>query len=150
VLRYLKGTLHLCLHFKPISHLSLEAFADIDWASCLDDCYSTSGSCVLLCGNLVSWSSRKQKIVSRSSTEAEYRSLAQVIANILWLRSLLSELHISVVGSSIIWCDNIGVNSLAQNPVFHQRTKHIDIDTHFILEKVVYGEVDLRYLPTEH
>ena len=150
VLHYLKGTTYLGLHFKPASVLSLEAFADADWANCVDDWCSTSSNCVKLGWNLMSWSSRKQRVVTRSSTEAEYRLLAQVTTDILWLYSLLTELRISVKSSSVIWCDNIGVNSLAQNPVFHQRTKHIDIDTHFIREKVMSGEIDTRYVPTEH
>ena len=130
--------------------LSLEAFVDADWASCVDDRRSTSGNCLLLGGNLVSWSSRKQRVVARSSTEAEYRSMAQVTTDVLWLRSLLIEMRILDLQGSIIWCDNTGANSLSQNPLFHQRTKHIDIETHFICEKVASGEVDTRYIPTEH
>ena len=73
--------------------------------------------------------------------------MAQVTAEILWLRSLLTELCVLVMSGSVLWCDNIGANSLAQNPVFHQRTKHIDNDTHFLREKVQSGEVDIRYVP---
>ncbi|KAK0605599.1 hypothetical protein LWI29_028589 [Acer saccharum] len=150
VLRYIKGTPHIGLWFQAASVFSLEAFSDADRASCIDDCRSTSGNCVLLGGNLISWSSRKQRVVARSSTEAEYRSMAQVTTDVIWLRSLLHELRIPVVGCPVVWCDNIGANSLSQNPVFHQCTKHIDIDTHFIREKVLAGEIDTRYVPTAH
>ena len=80
------------LHFRPAIDLTLEAFTNADWASCVDDRRLTNGNCVLLGSNLVSWSSRKQRVVARSSTEVEYRSMAQVTTDVLWQRSLLTEL----------------------------------------------------------
>ena len=76
--------------------------------------------------------------------------MANITTEILWLQSLLHELHIKVASPAVLWCDNIGANSLAQNPVFHARTKHVDIDTHFIREKVAAGIVEPRYVPTEY
>ncbi|XP_062118816.1 uncharacterized mitochondrial protein AtMg00810-like [Humulus lupulus] len=94
ILRYLKGTLDFGLHMGRSKELGLTGFYDVDWASNPDDRRSTSRFCVYLGSNLVSWSSKKQRTVSRSSTEAEYRSLANVTAEITWIQSLLAELHL--------------------------------------------------------
>lgn len=123
VLRYLKGTIGLGLHFKPSTHLKIEAYSDADWASSVDDRKSTTGYCVFLGGNLVNWCSKKQSSVARSSTESEYRSLASTATEVAWLQSLLKELGICVDDTAVIWCDNMGAQYLASNPVFHARTK---------------------------
>ncbi|KAL5754050.1 hypothetical protein ACOSP7_022270 [Xanthoceras sorbifolium] len=149
MLRYLRGSIHKGLWFKPALTLSLEAYSDADWASSLDDCRSTSGNCLFLCGNLISWSSRKQTIVARSSAEAKYHSMANLTAEIMWLHSLFCELHIPLPSSTVFWCDNVSANALAYNPVFNSRIKHVDIDTHFIYDKVTSGIIEPRYVPTE-
>ena len=86
VLRYLKGTLNFSFYFKSCSHLDLEEFSNANQASNLDDRKSTSGYCIYLGNNLIQWSTRKQKIVTRSSTKSEYRSLAQASTKIIWLQ----------------------------------------------------------------
>jgi hypothetical protein len=89
----------------------------------------------------VSWSAKKQPVVSRSSTESEYRAMAFVIAELYWLRMLLCDLRVPISSPPILWCDNLGAISLASNPVYHARTKHIEVDYHFIREKVVSKDI---------
>lgn len=132
VLRYLKGTLHHGLHIGQSANLSLIGYSDADWACCPDDRKSIGGYCVFFGDTLVSWSSKKQSVVARSSTESEYRSLAQVTAEIVWLESLLQEMQFTTAAIPVVWCDNISVGALASNPVYHARTKHIELDAHFV------------------
>lgn len=147
ILRYLKGTLDFGLHLQKTPQLDLVAFCDADWASDPDDRRSTSGFCVYLGSNIVSWSSRKQHTVSRSSTEAEYRSLANVVAEITWLVSLLNELRVKLHGKPVVWCDNLSTVQLAANPVLHARTKHVELDLYFVREKVLRKLIEVKHVP---
>lgn len=149
ILRHLSGTETACLLFQPATRMLLEGIADADSASNLDDRHSTSGVCVFLKNNIVCWSSRKQKVVARSSTESKYRALASATTELVWLQSLLSELGITLETPSVLWYDNIGAASYASNPVFHARTKHIEIDVHFVREKVLNKEVEVRFVLSE-
>ena len=99
--------------------------------------------------NLVQWSSRKQKVVALSSTEAEYRALAQTATELAWLDSLFSELGVKFSSIPIIWCDNVSAGALASNPVFHARTKHIEIDAHYIREQVLAKNLTVQYVPSK-
>ena len=99
-------------------------------------------------GNLVSWSSKKQSVVSQSSTESEYRALALVVAELTWMYSLLRELGVELKFSSVIWCDNQGVVSLAANPLYHARTKHIEIGVHFVRDKVLQKILEIHFVPS--
>lgn len=146
ILRYLKQTYDHGLFYQPGS-LKLEAYSDADYAGNPDDRHSTGGYCIYFGYNPVSWSSKKQRTVSRSSTEAEYRQLAYTAAEISWFRSLFKDLGVSLT-TPTIWCDNISSICLASNPVFHARTKHLEVDYHYVRDKVVRKELDVRYICT--
>jgi len=142
ILRYIKGTLHLGL-LRPSSQSELTVYSDADWAGCPDTRKSTSGYAIFLGDNLVSWSSKRQNTVSRSSAEAEYRAVANGVAEATWLRQLLLELHAPPQHASLVQhC------LMSSNPVQHQRTKHIEIDLHFVRERVAVGDVRVMHVPT--
>ena len=150
ILRYVKGSLSAGLHLGPGVVDQLTAYSDADWAGCPDTRRSTSGFCVYLGDNLVSWSSKRQTTVSRSSAEAEYRAVAHAVAECCWLRQLLHELHISIPHATVVYCDNVSAVYMAANPVHHRRTKHIEIDIHFVREKVALGQFRVLHVPSTH
>jgi histone deacetylase 1/2 len=143
ILRYLRGTISLGLRLSKSSSTIVSAFSDADWAGCPDDRRSTGGFAVYVGSNLVSWNAKKQATVSRSSTEAEYKSLANATAEVMWVQTLLDELGVSQSKAAVLWCDNIGATYLSANPVFHARTKHIEVDYHFVRERVARKLLDI-------
>ncbi|XP_071719466.1 uncharacterized mitochondrial protein AtMg00810-like [Rutidosis leptorrhynchoides] len=132
ILRYIQGTIDYGLHMTKTSTTSLISYTDADWAGCPDTRKSTSGYCVYLGDNLVSWSSKRPPTISRSSTEAKYRGVANVVSESCWLRNLMLELHHPLNKATIVYCDNVSAIFLASNPIQHQRTKHIELDIHFV------------------
>ena len=148
ILRYIKGTLSMGLRIRKSLSTGVSVFTDADWAGCVDDRRSTSGFAVFVGPNLISWSAKKQPTVSRSSTEAEYKALANGAAEAIWVESLLKELGVSQQRTTILWCDNLGATYLTANPVFHARTKHIEIDFHLVRERVASGVLDVRFIST--
>lgn len=142
ILHYLAGFTDHGIHIKA-SSFALSGFWDSDWASDIDDQRSTSGHCIYFGDNFISWCAKKQKVVSRSSKEAEYRSLALLVSEVTWLQSLLAELGWASTVPPVLWVDNLSTIVLASNPVLHSRTKHIELDLHFVHDKVASNLIDL-------
>ncbi|KAG8488706.1 hypothetical protein CXB51_016682 [Gossypium anomalum] len=136
ILRYLQGTLDYGLQFSPSKFL-LEGFSDASWGSDTDDR-----------GNLISWSSRKQQVVSRSTAEAEYRSLAHVTAEMVWIQSLISELSAPKT-KALVWCNSVAAVAVAGNPVMHSKFKHVELDLFFVREKVANGVLQVGHISSQ-
>jgi hypothetical protein len=146
VLRYLKGVIdHGFLYSKGPLHLTAYCDSDglVDRRSTFDYAFFFS---FFFLSCFVSWSGKKQYVVTKSSTEAEYMSLAIVAYELYWLRILFKELHFPILFDPLIWCDNVSALSLASNPVFHARTKHIEVDYHFVREKVVNHDLMIKFI----
>jgi hypothetical protein len=148
LLRYLKGTIYHGLSLTRNTSTTLSAFSDSDWAGNPDDHTSTTAYILFLGGNVVSWASRKQHSVARSSTEAEYRAVAATAAELSWVQQLLRELHASPPAPPTVFCDNVGATYLCANPVFHSRMKHIAIDFHFVRDHVSKGLLRVSHVST--
>ncbi|KAJ9542306.1 hypothetical protein OSB04_028812 [Centaurea solstitialis] len=149
IFRYLKGTPNLGLWYSKDSGFDLTAYSDSDFAGCKINRKSTTGGCHLLGGKLVSWTSKKQNSVSTSTAEAEYVAAGICCAQVLWLRNQLQDYDIQL--SKIpIYCDNTSAIAIANNPVLHSKTKHIEVRYHFIRDHVMNGDIELHFFPTEY
>lgn len=129
ILRYLKGSLDITLKYKNSENETLIGYSDADFADDLDDRHSTSGNLFLMSSGPISWVSKKQPIVTLSTTEAEYVALSTATQKAVWIRKLLADLHMPQKQATFIMEDNQGTICIAKNPVAHARTKHIDITT---------------------
>ena len=145
---YLKGAPRCGILYDNHGHTRIECFSDADWAGCKEDRRSTLGYCVFVGGKLVSWKSKKQNVVSRSSAESKYKAMAQSVCEIMWVYQLLSEVGLKVLMPAKLWCDNQAAIHIASNPVFYERTKHIEIDCHFVREKIQQGLISTGYVKT--
>ncbi|XP_059310268.1 uncharacterized mitochondrial protein AtMg00810-like [Lycium ferocissimum] len=147
-LRYLRKDPSLGFFMNSSPSLQVLGFCDADWASCSDTRRSVSGFYISLGDSPVSWKSKKQPVVSLSSTESEYRSMRRLVVEISWVVRLLSDLTVSPSLPVPLHCDNRSTIHIAKNPVFHERTKHIELDCHFVREKLLGGLISLSFLPS--
>ncbi|XP_028551686.1 uncharacterized protein LOC110103694 [Dendrobium catenatum] len=147
LLRYIKGTLDFGLPITK-SNLILRSFSDADWEGDPISRKSTSGFCSFLSDTLISWTVKKQHTVARSSTESEYRSLAALTADIIWLKRILTDFGIPSDQPTDLFCDNTSAIALANNPVFHARTKHIEIDQRFVRDHITNHNIRLLPIST--
>ena len=149
VLHYLNKDPNQGLFMNDVEDFGLRAYCDSDWAACPNSRRSVSGFVILLGNSPISWKSKKQVTVSLSSAEAEYRSMQRVTSELAWLTRLLHELSVPNVTPVPIKCDSQSAIHIAKNPVFHERTKHVEIDCHFVREKLQDGLISLQHVPTQ-
>ena len=149
IVRYIWGTLDHGLQLFASRSRGLVAYSD-DWAGCPTTRCSTSRYCVFLGSNILYWSSKRQDTTSRSSTEVEYRCVANVVAETSWLRNLLHELLYPPLSATLVYCDNVSVVYLSSNLVQHQRTTHIEIEIYFVRNKVALGQVRVLHVPSSY
>lgn len=137
VLKYLVANPAQGILFTNSSTTQIQAYCDSDWASCPVTRRSTSGFCILLGKSPISWKSKKQSVVARSTGEAEYCAMALTTYKITWLSALLKDMGLKDLPPAVLKCDNMVAIFIAANPVLHERTKHVEIDCHFIREMII-------------
>ncbi|GJR14351.1 secreted RxLR effector protein 161-like protein [Tanacetum coccineum] len=149
VLRYLKATSGQGVLISQAGDPILTAYCDSDWLGCPYTRRSRTSYMLLLGGTSISWKTKKQSLVSRSSAEAEYRAMASTVSEIIWVRWLLSELHGHNPLAIPLFCDNQAARHIANNPVFHERTKHVEMDCYFVRERVKSKEIILMKISSK-
>ena len=149
IIRYLRGSPSRGLFFPTDTSLQLLAYSDADWAGCPDTRRSTTGWCMFLGDALISWRCKKQDRVSKSSIEAEYRAMSTACSEIVWLRGLLEELGFPQTTSTPLHADNTSAIQIATNPVFHERTKHIEVDCHSIRDTLESRVISLPRISSD-
>jgi len=149
IIRYVNATVHYGIYFSRETNLVLARYSDADWAGNADDRKSTSGRCFYVGTNLVAWMSRKQASISLSTAEAKYIAAGSCCTQLLWMKKLLCDYGFNQ-DTMVIHCDNTSAINISKNLVQHSRTKHIDIQHHFIRDLVESKEVALIFIPTEN
>jgi hypothetical protein len=149
ILRYLVSTPCFGIWYPKGSTFDLIGYSDSDYAGCKVDRKSTSGTHQFLGRSLVSWSSKKQTSVALSTAEAEYVAVGQCLSQLLWMRQILRDFGYNLSKVSLL-CDNESAIRLADNPVEHSRTKHIDIRHHFLRDHQQKGDIDIYHISTEN
>ena len=147
IMRYLKGTKECGIIYSR-GDLTLKAFCDADWAGDPNDRRSTTSLVVFIGSNPISWSSKKQQTVSRSSTEAEYQALSTTATELDWIQDFEFSANHNIIITCVI-CDNLSAIALSFNPVQHQRTKHIEIDVHFVRERVASNKLQVQFVSSK-
>jgi hypothetical protein len=150
ILQFPKYTIDTNFVIQSSLSTMLSTFSDADWMGCSNDRKSTCGFAVFLSPNLISWSAKKQKIVSHSSSKAKYKAMVDATAEIIWVQSLLHELCVPSPRSARLWCDNMRAMYLTSNPIFHGRMKHIKNDYHLVWDRVLKKLLDVRFISTAH
>ncbi|XP_019101577.1 PREDICTED: uncharacterized protein LOC109133115 [Camelina sativa] len=150
ILKYIKGSPGQGLFYSTSNETCVNAFADADWGTCTDTRRSITGFCVYIGKSLVSWKSKKQHVASHSSTESEYRSMAEVTREVLWIQQLLRDFRAPVTSIAKLFCDNKSAVYIATNPVFHEKTKHIEIDCHIVRDQIKLGILKTLHIGTEN
>ena len=151
ILRYLKGSIGFCLVFKghETTNFNLVGYSDADWAGNTSDRKSIGGYCFYLNGCLISHMSKKQKTIALSTAESETHAAVQATKEAIWLRNILLELNLKQIHPTTIFCDNQAAIALSRNPEFHSRSKHVDIQYHFLRQHVDIKTVDLRFIGSD-
>ncbi|XP_060202698.1 uncharacterized mitochondrial protein AtMg00810-like [Lycium barbarum] len=149
ILRYVKGTLHHGLRIISQSTCRLYGYSDADWGGCTTTRRSTTSYNIYLGANCISWASKKQSTVVRSSAEAEYRALASTVAEMTWITYILHDIGVYIRPVPILYCDNLSALYMTVNPVLHVRTKHVEMDYHFVREKVARGQLLTRFVTSK-
>ena len=149
LLQYLKQTIFYGIQVHKVGPSVLHTYSDANWAGNVDERTSTSIYISFLGSNTISWTSKKQRAVARSSMGAEYRALANAASKIIWLFTLLKELAFPIQDSPLLLCDNLGATHLSFKPVNHSRMKHIQIDLHFVRDLVQQGSLHVRHVHTQ-
>lgn len=149
ILRYIKGTLHYGLCIFSQSSLNPYGFSDADWAGCPLTRRSTTVICIYLGSNCISWMSKKQSTIVKSSSEAEYKALAVAAMELItWISYILRDIRVYLQRPPILFSDNISALYLTINHLIHVRTNHIEIDYHCVREKVAFGALTTQFVST--
>ncbi|KAM1770681.1 hypothetical protein ACFX11_045589 [Malus domestica] len=146
ILRYLKGSVGRGILMAKNDNTQIMGYCDADWAGNAIDRKSTTGYCTFVGGNLVTWKSKKQTVIARSSAEAEYRAMAPTACELIWLKELLCDLGVFTAQPMTLFCNNQAAMHIASNPVFHERTKHIEVDCHYVREQVQSQVIQTHYV----
>ena len=148
ILRYLKSAPGKGIWYKDNNSNEVCGYSDADWAGSFDR-KSTTGYCTFVGGNIVTWKSKKQNVVARSSAEAEYRAMASTASELAWIKQILEDLGFKIQAPIKMFCDNNAARHITSNAVFHERTKHIEVDCHYIREKVQAKEIEVPYVKSQ-